>query len=122
MAPDFDVIVDVNPCFFPFGKPVRILWQGVKGRPINGLKQGFSGALEFLKGFCVKFFQKNADRFIELAETKESLIPKPCQYPAFDDLDRGFYLGLIFGFSHPGRDDGSPIVSGHIKVGLMSGS
>ena len=68
---------------------------------------------------AIELVQKIADRFVELAEAEKSVVSKRRQYPAFDDLDRGFHLGFVFRLSDPGRNDHRTVVTGHIQIGRI---
>ena len=57
MTKNFNVIIDIDPGFFPFGVFICSGGNRLKGRLINFQKQAFASRIKFLKFPIIEFNQ-----------------------------------------------------------------
>ena len=99
MPVDFDVIVDVDACLFPFGKHIGFAWQRAQRRPVERFETAGAAAFQFAKPTIIEPLQKFRDRKIEIGETEELALAQRREDPAFDQSTPASTLALSRGFS-----------------------
>jgi hypothetical protein len=116
---DFDVIIGMDLCGFPFGVFERHIRQRRQCRPFDLLEQTPAGLAELTHRPVVQVLQQNADGGIQIGETEESPMAKPRQYPALDDQHRAFDLGLVARLAAARRQNRRVVVLRHGGKGLI---
>ena len=87
MAIHLDVVIDIDPGRFPFGKDKSMNRKGFEDGFFQGFKETLSGGLEFLKGAVIEKLQLLLDRLIEFCKAEEAPVSQRSQDPAFDLQD-----------------------------------
>lgn len=116
MPLQFDVIVDAHGGPLPLGKLVARQRERFERGAIHRLERTLAGAGEPLERAMVQFHQQRPDGAVELVEAEKSLVAQAGQNPALGQEHPGLDLGLVAGFSNPGRQHRHAVVRGQLLV------
>ena len=117
---DVDVIVDADPAHAPLAVFVRLAGQRLERRAIDLLEDLAAGDAEPAQGLAlVELGHEFAERGVDVGEAMKDPAPEPAQKPTLDDQDGLLDLRLVAGLPRPRRQDGGPVMGGHLGVGAV---
>ena len=118
MPLDLDVIVDVRTDLLPLRQDVALHRQGTQGGLVHLFEQaGPAGISAFPEGPPVQAIQQGRNGFVEVSQSRELGVTQHRDNPALGYLYAGLDLGLISGLVGTRRENGQPIVFGHLAIG-----
>jgi hypothetical protein len=101
MMIDLDVVIDIDLVSAPFSENVAMDWQGFEGGFIQGLKEAFTGSLDFFEGSVIEKLYLVCDRLIELGEREEGTMSQRGNDPARPEEPDS--ISPYPGLTHPRR-------------------
>jgi hypothetical protein len=114
---ELDVVVDVDACFLPDREFVGFLWKRLESRLVQLLEELATRATEVFHLPGVGFVEQLTDGLVQVSQAEEGVVAQTSKDPALDHLDAHFDLGLVFGLTNAGGDDGRTVVLGQVMVG-----
>ena len=114
---ELDVVVDVDLGRAPGRELVARRAAAAAAPGGRAVRTELARAVHLLERSGVDHRDALADRDVRLGERGEPAVAQPGDDPALGQQHPRFDLGLVAGLVGPRRDDGDPVVGGHLLIG-----